>query len=229
MKQVFLKNTDSDRLILFFGGWGSSPELFSEHGIENGYDCLLCCDYRDLSFDRSLLDGYGSVRVIAWSMGVWAADRICRNTNGVNWEEATAFGGTLRPVDDDYGIPRAVFEGTLGNMSLSVLYKFRRRMCGGDLEYFERHLPARDIADLKEELECLGRLVTATEYDSHKNTSSGFAWTRAIAGERDLIFPFAGQIAAWRLEGLMAETVDAAHYDRGIFEALLQGKRHVSR
>ena len=72
MKQRFIKKENNPRLLLFFAGWGSDERLF-DRPVADGYDYLLCFDYRSPDFDYALLDGYREIRLLAWSMGVWAA------------------------------------------------------------------------------------------------------------------------------------------------------------
>ena len=71
MKQRFIKKEGNSTLLLFFAGWGSDENLFAGP-VQEGCDCLLCFDYKDLDFDYSLLEGYREIRVMAWSMGVCA-------------------------------------------------------------------------------------------------------------------------------------------------------------
>lgn len=237
MKQIFLKKENNGRLLLFFAGWGSAPELFSEYGIADGYDCLMCYDYKDFVFDWTLLDGYSRVDVAAWSFGVFVADAVCRESgrNSVPWNSAVAFGGTMLPVDETCGIPLAIFEGTLANMSEQVLFRFRRRMCGRDLQHFAGHQPERTLEDMTEELAALGAFSRSGKYapagpsrmDSAGSASVrtyGFHWTAAVAGRSDLIFPFANQLRAWSEAGVEILEVDAGHYDVKIFERLLGGE-----
>ena len=54
--------------MLFFAGWGSEENLF-RRPVEEGYDYLLCFDYRTLDFDYTLIEGYTEIRLLAWSMG----------------------------------------------------------------------------------------------------------------------------------------------------------------
>ena len=75
MKQTYLHKTPgSGTLTLLFGGWGSGAELFAECRPKDS-DLMLCYDYHDLDFDPGVLKEYSSIRVVAWSMGVWAASR----------------------------------------------------------------------------------------------------------------------------------------------------------
>lgn len=224
MKHEFLKREGNDALVLFFSGWGGAPELFSSYDIEEGHDCLLCYDYKDLAFDMKLIDGYRSVKVVAWSMGVWVADAVCGVMDGVGWDGAVAFGGTLFPIDDHKGIPVAIFDGTLENMSAPVLHKFRRRMCGRDLEHFMGHIPGRDLDDLTAELSAIRDMV----HGCRAPRAGKFRWTRAVAGREDLIFPFGNQCNAWEEAGVPVSGVSSAHYDHNLF-AMLLGGREIER
>lgn len=76
MKHHFIHKAGNCGLVLFFGGWGSGPSLFQDCRIEEGYDCLFCYDYRDMTFDMTLIGEYPHIRILAWSMGVAVADRI---------------------------------------------------------------------------------------------------------------------------------------------------------
>lgn len=41
-----------------------------------GYDLMVVYDYSTLDFDENQLSGYNEIKVIAWSMGVWAAAQV---------------------------------------------------------------------------------------------------------------------------------------------------------
>lgn len=240
MRQYFLKKEGSESLLLFFGGWGSGPELFSDCVTMPGHDCMLCYDYRTPDFDCSLLDNYRNIYLLAWSMGVWVADCIL---SGDGMESArgrlvrcVAVGGTLAPIDDTMGIPVPVFKGTLEGMSAPVLAKFRRRMCGKDLGYFMEHLPDRGPDELKDELASLYAQVTenpgkyGTRYASAEESpmtlpaeKGHIHWNLAVVGGNDLIFPASNQLAAWKDNADRVLQTDSAHYDRALFERLLKG------
>ena len=122
MEQRFIKKENNPRLLLFFAGWGSDEHLFSRP-VEDGYDYLLCFDYRTLDFDYSLLDGYREIRLLAWSreirllawsMGVWVAGQVLTGKD-YPWQMRLAVGGTPFPIDDRKGIPEAIFRATLEN------------------------------------------------------------------------------------------------------------------
>lgn len=95
---------------------GSDENLF-RRTVAEGYDCLLCFDYRTLEFDYSLLDGYREIRLLAWSMGVWVAGQILSG-HTYPWKMKLAVNGTPFPIDDRRGIAEAVFHGTLENFRM---------------------------------------------------------------------------------------------------------------
>lgn len=172
-----------------------------------------------MDFDPSALSGYGTVRLIAWSMGVWVASRVLAGAD-VRWEKRIAVNGTLTPVDDLTGIPVAVFNGTLDNMSGPVLSKFNRRMCGKDLACYMSRGPDRSAEELKEELSALKEAVGAS------GVALSFMWDVAVVGTKDLIFPAENQLRAWDVCAVEAVKVDCAHYSRDLFARLFSSCCH---
>ena len=196
MKQLFIKKENSPRLLLFFAGWGSDENLF-RRTVAEGYDCLLCFDYRTLEFDYSLLDGYREIRLLAWSMGVW--------------EMKLAVNGTPFPIDDRRGIAEAVFHGTLENFSDATLARFRRRICGGagQVREFLSHQPYRTTEELGAEL-------AALEHEVGQVQPAAFVWDKAIIGLCDKIFIPANQRTAWTDPEVMeVEDVDSPPFCQG--------------
>lgn len=225
MKQEYIIREDGNRgVVLMFGGWGSGPELFGCYAVPAGYDFILCYDYREMDFDYSILDGYSKVRLVAWSMGVWAAGHVfgsgkdARNALAGSpvWESRIAIGGTPFPIDDSMGIPVNIFAGTLENLSEITLAKFRRRMCGPEMGHFMEHLPGRGLDELRDELDSIGKAVAACPCDS------GFGWDMAVIGGSDMIFPPQNQKNAWENLGVeLHEAEDARHYEPSIFKFVL--------
>lgn len=215
MKQLFIKKENSPRLLLFFAGWGSDENLF-RRTVAEGYDCLLCFDYRTLEFDYSLLDGYREIRLLAWSMGVWVAGQILSGCT-YPWKMKLAVNGTPFPIDDRRGIAEAVFHGTLENFSDAALARFRRRICGGagQVKEFLSHQPYRTTEELGAEL-------AALEHEVGKVQPAAFVWDKAIIGLCDKIFIPANQRTAWT--GTEVMEMEAEHYDTVLFDRLLEGK-----
>lgn len=212
MKVEWINGKSSKRLVVFFTGWGMDAEPFRSG--EKAYDTLIVWDYTDLT-GLPALPVDRPIDVIAWSMGVWAAQHVLAKETVAS---ATAVNGTPWPIDDTRGIPTAVFDGTLAGFSEGGLLRFRRRMCGGGagLQSFLAHAPNRTVEDLGTELASLGGAIRAPE---HAVTDNSF-WTRAIACSEDRIFPLAAQLAAFP----QAEVVSGAHWAPELFEQLLNGE-----
>lgn len=212
MIQKFLKKEGRPSLLLIFGGWGTWPGLFSGYSYPEGSDVLLCCDYRSPDFDAGLLMGYGSVDLVAWSMGVWTAAHVLSGTGleACSLRRRIAVNGTMYPVDDLRGIPVRVFEGTLERMSRPVLDKFVRRMCGKNLEEYLSRRPERSPEELKDELAALYTAVKGS------GVCCDFRWDVAVIGREDMIFPAENQRRAWT--GIRTAEMDAPHYGKELFE-----------
>lgn len=216
MKQEFIRKENNDRLFLLFGGWGSWPGLFAENTFPEGYDVMVCYDYRSMDFDYDIPGRYRSVRLAAWSMGVWAASAVfsaCMPEGALfpEWESRIAVNGTMSPIDDMKGIPVEIFRGTMEGMSAPVLTRFVRRMCGKELGYYLSRSPERSPEELKEELYRI--------WDAVHSPVSGeiaFKWDKAVIGLGDLIFPVAAQRNAWA--GTETEERACAHYCRTLFD-----------
>lgn len=219
MKQLFLKKEGNSRLLLFFSGWGADDHLF-DRPVAEGYDYMLCFDYRNLDFDFTLLDGYREIRLLAWSMGVWAAGRVLAGHDEYSFSLKLAVNGTPYPIHDTKGIPVAIFKGTLDQFSPATLVRFRRRICGTteQVKEFLSHHPYRPEEELGEELACLWQTAAKEYADSLK-------WDKAIVGMRDKIYPPVNQYRAWG-DTPVCE-VDCDHYDAGLFDGLIGGREEI--
>lgn len=204
MKQTFISRRGTDELLLFFAGWGMDSHPFAE--LDHiGCDCCICYDYTDLDFDTAPLLSYKRIEVYAWSFGVWAASVVLSAT-GLPISHATAINGTPCGIDSQRGIDPEIFRATLEHLDPTSLNKFYRRMCNNreTLIRFLNRIPAREINDLKAELEAIGSDITSRPIPQ-------FRWHRAIVGSKDRIFPPENQLKAW--EGICpVTTIDAAHY-----------------
>jgi hypothetical protein len=203
-------------LLLFFAGWGMDEHPFLEY-LPADNDSMICYDYRSLSFDDSLLAPYQQIRVIAWSMGVWAASRTLSGRN-LPVSESIAVNGTPWPVDDEKGIATAIFRGTQEGLKKNTLQKFRKRMCGSKeaLEHFMDHAPQRTVEDLREELILIGK-------HSFYRHESSFEWDKIYIGLQDKIFLPSKQQKAW--EGKNMITVDCEHYPNTLWPKLFMNNK----
>ncbi len=191
-----------DTLLLFFNGWGmdGGPTAHLETG---GFDVCICCGYEDLTVDDSTLarwKTYTRIKAAAWSMGVWAAERVLP-AYGLMPERAIALNGTPFPVDDRYGIPCAVAQGTYENLSPQTLKKFYRRVFGGTAasEAAGAGFPAGALEERRREL---GKILAAEEERRTENAGEtlrcGIRWNRAFVSRHDSIFPPGNLLAYWQ-------------------------------
>ena len=184
-------NRNSRHVILFFAGWGMDASPFSKALGSLEKDCLIVYDYSDLDacFDIS---GYSGYYVVAWSFGVYAAAYWIASQKKKPLK-AIAVNGTTSPVDDNLGIPRAIFDATLNALSEKSLMKFFRRMCGTTAKYerFVADRPQRDIESLRNELIAMRGMS-----DSRPEVFD--RWDVAYISENDYIFPPTNQKRAWK-------------------------------
>jgi hypothetical protein len=203
------------KLLLFFAGWGMDEHPFMGYDTP-GYDLAIVYGYDTLSLDETALKPYSGIKVVAWSMGVWAASQWLQDKKYAV-AESIAINGTHFPVDDRRGIPCGIFEGTLNGLDENTLYRFRRRMCGsGDaLKRFLDNAPQRSIESLKRELTSIGESTL-------RLPPSQFEWSTVYIGGHDRIFPVANQMNAW--EGANCIMTDEAHYPAGLWKRIFNGK-----
>lgn len=160
MKTYFLNN-NSDKLILFFCGWGMDENPFSI--LKSKSDILYVYDYENPDFDNTFdFSKYESVSLLAFSYGVYASG-IAKLPENLKLEKSTAINGTLIPVDENYGVPLRQFELT-EKMDSSTVVKFRQRLFGGEkakehFEIFEKNLPQRSAQSCTEELSGMKKYV----------------------------------------------------------------------
>lgn len=183
MKYKWLKKGVNNNLIIFFNGWGMDESIV-KHLDANGYDVLMFYDYNSLetNFDFSLLNHYPQKYLVAWSMGVMTATLF-----DINYSKKIAINGTLKPIDDKFGIPKRIYDLTLRGFSPKSAEKFIKNMFSEKYELLEIN---RDFENQKSELEAL------THYEANLN----FHYDRIILSSNDKIIPTKNQIAFWEIE-----------------------------
>jgi biotin synthesis protein BioG len=214
MNVEFLKQSNNSRLTLLFAGWGMSA---SDFRFLVKTECipslLVCSDYRTLDFDTEILQSYTDVRLIGYSLGVWAASFVFRE-NKIAFSEKIAINGTMFPINNERGIPTKIYEGTEQQLSEKSLRKFILRMCGTkeNFEQFIANTEQKNMAHLKEELRVIQKL--STQYDV-----SDFQWNKAVISTNDAIFPVENQRKAWQNNKNIVE-IDAPHFSPLLFKNL---------
>ena len=209
MKYKWLNKKNNNKLIIFFNGWGMD-ECVVNHLLTEDYDILMFYDYNSLNtdFDFKSIDIYSQKYLIAWSMGVMIATLF----NNVNYDKKIAINGTFKPIDDNYGIPKRIYNLTLKNFSQKGAEKFIKNMFDnsflphpdpllkkrGESSEIESEFNFsnfllqlnRDFENQKSELEAL------THYEANPN----FKYDKVILSSNDKIIPTKNQAAFWNIK-----------------------------
>lgn len=194
MKTYIRRWEKNDQLIVLYGGWGTDENFFAPLCTDE-FDFILFYNY---SADEPLVlpevKPYKKITLIAWSLGVWAAEYLLPKT-GIVPDLAIAVNGTPIPADDNYGIPLKVFEGTLNNISEENMEKFYLRMFGDKKTYLANtdRIPHRTIKSLHDELRWLyNRMMEQKE--------PNFRWDYAVTSDADRVFPSNNVNSYWEKE-----------------------------
>ena len=218
MKHTWLTTEkSSEKLIIFFTGWGMNGSEV-EHLDADGCNVLCLYDYTDLNMEvdlGSVLLFYKTITIVAYSFGVWAAAKVMEPYL-TNISKAIAINGTTKPIDENYGIPEAIFDGTLATYSEAGQLKFSRRMCGDrdTLKRFNELDNTRTIEEKREELRCLGEMMKAQNLIQARSVQTHLEQTHlydlAIISKKDRIMPTANQQAFW--DGVESTEIESGHF-----------------
>lgn len=206
MKSDFLvRGRDPERLLAVFHGWSRSAAELVPWAARRTEDVLVFSDYAELPETApAALAEYREFRVLAWSLGVWAAAFCC----GTLWrrmpDAALAVNGTLEPLSVSFGIAPEIFLGTAEHwLNPAARRKFEHRMGG----------PAAGIPDSGRSPENQQRELLALAAAIGRTGMVANIFTRAIVGRNDRIFPTEAQLAAWYKTGLTPEIwPEAGHW-----------------
>ncbi len=181
--------------------------IFKEFS-SNEYDVILFYHYTNLNPDfnfNELFDKYEEVNLIAWSMGVWVSSVITEKYQN-KIKHKIAFAGTLKPVDNTYGIVTGVYKATIDNFSPIGRAKFFKRMWNGVEipDMFKKHKAIRKIEEQKEEL-----IFLKTNFKNLAEPKNIF--DIVVIGDRDLICPTKNQENYWNGK-IPYKTIDAPHF-----------------
>jgi biotin synthesis protein BioG len=172
------------------------------------YDVLTYYNYNNLDIEDlaiNEIEKYSDIILIGWSMGVWTANYFSGFLPEI--KQAIAINGTLLPIDDNYGIPRTIFQATLDNFKPETREKFYKRMfsTNEDFNRFLKHQPERKFNDQKAELVALQSHIQSV------NSETKILFTKAIIGKSDKIIPSKNQISFWQ-DRTSVSVIDASHY-----------------
>lgn len=175
MKQ-YLVNNQSDKLIIFFTGWGCDEYEF-EHLTSNA-DVLLLYDYLDLNLDFDF-SNYKKIDLMAFSAGVFVASIM-----NFNFEisKKIAISGNPYLFDEHLGLSTEI-QNILCNITAENADDFARNyLIKTDEEWKNFHHSKRTLESCKEEFNSLKNLFIS------QNHNIKDIYDAAFIGENDKIF-----------------------------------------
>lgn len=153
------------------------PDAVNHLILPENHDLLICYDYQDLNLDFD----FPPIGTSVWWRGQWAFEAE-RALQGIRLKSATAVNGTGLPCDDNFGIPCAVFKGTLENLTENTRSKFERRICGDKASFEDyQQFPARPFDEIHQELTALFAMI------GQDRRTDLIRWTNALFGSGDKI------------------------------------------
>jgi pimeloyl-[acyl-carrier protein] methyl ester esterase len=191
MKTYIRRRNKNKKLIVFYGGWGSDENIFLPMSNDE-FDFILFYNY---SADDPLIlpetKTYDKIILIAWSLGVWAAEYFLPRT-GIKPDLTIAVNGTPLPADKRYGIPLRIIEGTLNNITEENVSKFYLRMFGCKKVFNDNidKIPKRTLKSLHDELRWIYNRIM-------EQKDPGFRWDYAITSINDRVYPSENLEAFW--------------------------------
>lgn len=212
MRHFWIQQKGSEHVVAFFLGWGADEKCLSLMG-DAPCDVVCFFDYKDISTDVCL-DGYRSVYVVGWSMGVFNAECFLVQHN-LNVLHKTAIAGTCMPVDNEYGLLVDICKGTLDNWATATRRKFSMRMCGG-LNGFSEYLPLmsdRSVEDQHDELAAIMKRDEEWRVGSHD-----VRWNKALVSSSDMIFLPDNQRRYWASHADEVVEMDMPHFPFGVIK-----------
>lgn len=183
MKYKWLNYKKNKELIVFFNGWGLDEGVIS-HLYPRNFDVLMFYDYNNLEtdFDFFVFEKYSRKYLIAWSMGVMVATLF-----NIEYDYKVAINGTLKPIDNEYGIPVRIYDLTLKNYNPKGAQKFLKSMFNKNYKLPEIK---RDFENQKSELAAI------REYKSNLD----FKYDKVLISDDDKIIPSKNQSNYWGIK-----------------------------
>lgn len=197
MKSYWLNKKQNDDLIIFFNGWGMD-EKSVQHLDCGKNDVVVFYDYRDIKIEDLELSKYKNKFLITWSMGTFMSNIFFDMFNDIKTK--IAINGTLKPIDNEFGIPVDIYNLTVNNFNELSCKKFIKRMFVG-LEF--PVISGRTIEELKQELIDIQN-YTVTKY---------FSFSKAVISENDKIIPTKNQHNFWNTQNnVEVKNIQGGHY-----------------
>lgn len=180
------KKEENKKLILFFNGWAMN-ETPVKHLFCGDFDILVLFDYRNCEFDISQFDfsKYEQKYLICWSMGVYVSNLFKNELK--DFDKKIAINGTTKIIDDDFGIPKKIYNVTVRLLNQDSCDKFIKNMFdGGKLN--PNITITRSLKELKEELISIQKI----------NLDEELVFDLVLISDDDRIIPTKNQVNFWQ-------------------------------
>lgn len=196
MRYKWLNKNNNDKIIIFFNGWGMDDKVISHLACED-FDVLAFYDYETFEIPNFDFSTYSKKYLIAWSMGVFLCNYFYETF--CNFDKYIAVNGTQKPIDDEFGIPKKIYDLTVNNFNELSCAKFMKKISSSvDLNSYK----SRSNEELKNELIAIRDL----------KVENYFSFNEAIVSDKDRIIPTQNQINFWSKQGISIKSVTGAHY-----------------
>lgn len=184
--QTFLRNNNSNELILLFNGWGMDERPYKP--IASSRDILFVSDYTDLelNFDFSK---YEKIILMTFSAGAFMAAYLKEKLPKLDLK--IALSGNFYLFKDGLGTPQEMLYA-MENVSFENALEFRKNLVDTVKDYnlFNKNQPHRTLESSLKEIKLL------QEY-SKENKTLDFEFDKVIIGKQDKFLPYEHQLKAW--------------------------------
>ena len=204
MKYKWLNRRENKKIILFFNGWGMDENVVKHLDAED-YDVLMFYDYNNLDtdFNFELLDIYEEKNLIAWSMGVMVGSMSKLDSNC--FSQTVAINGTLRPIDEEFGIHPKIYDLTIKGFNEKGRDRFIKSMFDTQTSFpnpLFQGAGKRSLCDQHSELVALREICVSTSPTNSLSQGAGehSFYNKVLISDSDKIIPTKSQVAFWGIE-----------------------------
>jgi len=175
----FLRNNHSDKLLLFFTGWGCDEYQFGH--LKYDGDVLFLYNYNNLELDFDF-SKYKEIIVMAYSAGVFISSVFPKRIPNV--VKRIMIDGNPYLFDEKFGVPKNILTAFM-EVDAKNCIDFRKKYLVSthyEMMLFSQNEPHRDFDDCFRELLSLQKL-----YKTLKDKINP-RYDKVIFGEKDPIF-----------------------------------------
>ena len=210
MKHLWLKkNPDNKKLIVFFNGWMMDEKVVA-HIKNDGFNIVMINDYRDFDFSFSdIFDNtkYDEKYLITYSMGVYCANLFKDEIEKMNFNKKIALNGTNKMIDDEFGIPKKIYDLTVKLFNNSSFEKFldnmfekKNKIIFGEDSFLNKSENLKKAHDELVEISKINLNDSFIKYD------------KSFVSKFDKIVPTKNQLNYWKSLNIQTILKDAPHY-----------------